>query len=220
MPGIDDGRLIAALIAATGALLVSLIHALAGRRNSELIEQLRGELDDQRARLQSRLERDRQLTAEYLRHYLDFVVQGGESRLEAFRDLLVHVQAIRDRLRSVSKGMMVYDHQLLGEELQAMATKITESYATHQLHLEERDRLLAHSLKNSCVDLVPKVLSGISELEGHDQPDVPEIVQEDLATIASLQSRFRKRATDTARIVAESLRKKVEAEAQSESVKS
>ena len=205
------------LVAAIGAPTVTLMHLWFGYRNTRRMAQFNAELERQNSRLTSSLERDRQFSAEYLHQYLDYVVQGRETRLTAFRDLSMHVQLARDQLRLVVADPDAFDGKVLSDELQDISAKIAHSYATFQLQLGEQDRALAHTLKNHCVDVQTKVRSSLADSKPAQIAPIMDARKDDIAEIEALQFRLRERATEVARVVAESLREKAMSEGRDDS---
>lgn len=191
-------QVIAALVAAFVALTVALLQAITHRKNSQSIESLK-----------ARLDHERELRSEYLRRYLEFLIEGKERELQAFKEMLQYVQAMRDKVRSVIKNPTSYDLQTLKDEIRKSSTEVVESFARNQAHFAEEDCKLAHTLKNKSKEMADQLLTSIREWERCRKFSVPQEIHDKQEELTNLQIRFRERAFGATKIFTESLMEQI-----------
>jgi hypothetical protein len=175
-----NAQVLTALIAAIAALLLAIIQALINRRNTQQIETLR-----------SQLEHQRESSSEYLKNYLQFVIEGKEHELQAFKELLQCVQALRDKIRHVMEYPKSYDARVLHEEISALSDDVLKCFGRNQAHFSQGDMKEAHNLKTKCKIMADELLVHLEGFAGQQ--------------IALLQNNFRERAFAATKVFMESL---------------
>jgi hypothetical protein len=193
--------ILTAFIGALALLIVSLIQVIFHRRNTKIIENLK-----------ARLDRQGNLQGEYLRHYLEYVIEGKGRELEAFKDLLQHVQILRDKVRSITRNPDSFDTTTLQRELRDLSQHIVESFARNQAHFVAEDWKDAHILKNKCKEMVDEVLSYLSRLREPWPSQLPARISNRQEEIAVLQAKFRERAFIAAKSFTDSLKARASSE--------
>jgi hypothetical protein len=160
----NQTQIVVALIAAFSALVLAVFQYLTQRKNTRVLEELKASLD-----------RDKTEHAEYLKAYLNLLIEGKEQRFQAFKLLLQHLQAIRDKIRRVLSQPESYSKNLLRQELGDAVEQVVRAYSENQIHLVDDDRHLAHSIKNRCLMISEEFVRYASLPKG--SPEVRTILE-------------------------------------------
>ncbi len=83
--------------------------------------------------------------------YLDAVAQGRHRELEGYGSILGTGQELKDK--SVINAPRDYTFKATKPEIRTLTSNAVKAYAEAQLHLDESNRQIAHSLKNECVEI-------------------------------------------------------------------
>jgi wyosine [tRNA(Phe)-imidazoG37] synthetase (radical SAM superfamily) len=195
-----DPKVLTALIAALASLAIAVYQSIARRREVLAIEELK-----------SSLEQERELQGEYLARYLEYVMEGKEHELTAFREMLQHVQALREKIRTVTHPSYSHDAGELAKELRQLAEAIATCFASNQTYFSEANWKQAHTLKNKSSALAGEFSDYLATVPRGEALTVPSHVTDREKELAALQHEFRDSAFSAARAFSDSLRAEVQA---------
>jgi Tfp pilus assembly protein FimT len=133
--------ILAALIAATSALVIAVFQFFTQRRQSTSIEELKARLSQQGA-----------AHAKYLETYLNLILEGRQQQTQAYASLLQAVQLMRDKMRSFLGQPESYQSDVICREVSNQAQEIVTIYSANQLQFGEDGRHLSHDVKNLAYD--------------------------------------------------------------------
>lgn len=192
----------AALIAAVSAIATAVYAGVRTSRNSKHLTQLQNELAKQK-----------EMTLEYMRAYLNLEIEDRNQTLAAFKEMIRLVQQLREQLRRVLKYADAYEPDAAGRDLAGLSKAIADCYAENQVLFDDQgaksDRSIAHSLKNDCgaaVDLMQKYL--VDPQRSHFQE-----IEELLVLITAKQTELRNRTYSCANRFLEDIKTHIEREA-------
>jgi len=173
----------AALIAALSAIATAVYAGVRTSTNSKHL-----------AQLQSELTRQKEMTLEYMRAYLNLEIEDRNQTLAGFKDIIRLVQLLREQVRRVVRYADAYEPDAAGRDLASLSKAIADCYAERQMFFDDQgaksDRSIAHWLKNECgavADLMQKYLADPQSTPFHE-------IEELLASITARQAELRNRA--------------------------
>lgn len=195
MPNQSDATLITAVIGATTAITTGVIAAVTAHRNSK-----------QLAKLQSELARQRDLSLEYMRSYLNLEIEDRNRSLAAYKEIIRLTQLLRELLKRILEYPDAFAPKPTARDLTSRSRAIAECYAENQLLFrdegDDSDRLIAHALKNESIRAAASAEKYLSQ-GGQEQRDEALRL---LAAITSKQEQLRHRARVCAAAILEDIR--------------
>lgn len=193
-----DPKVLAALIAAFVSLLVALYQTMARRRDALDIEELK-----------ARLESEKETQGEYLRRYLEYMLEGKEHELTAFREMLKGVQALREKIRTLSHQSYSHDPTELSKELRQMAQELANCFAANQTFFSRIHCQQAHTLKSKCISLASQLSDYVIDHPRGGAVALPPNLTTLQDEIDALQRQFRESAFMAIKSFSDSLKVKV-----------
>lgn len=194
-----DASVWAAFITAVAAIISAIYAAIITSRNSKHL-----------ARLQSELDRQKEMTLEYIRASINLEVEDRKQTFAAFIDFIRLVQLLREQLSHIVKHPDAYKHNSENRKLAKLLEDIKDCYAGSQAlfddHGKYSDRSFIHSLKNNCgeaEDLVQKYLK-------NPGPTNLQNIKELLASVTKKQAELRIRARSCSAQLVEGLKAHIE----------
>lgn len=183
-----------ALITGTIALIVSLAQIVSGRKQSREIEILKSELA-----------KKSQSSSEFLRQYLESMVDGREREIQAFREMLRHIQKVREVVREAIADPQSASTSQYQAEIQQHRNAMLDAFAEHQTHFKQRDFELVHAIKNDATRmlsiLLDKIRNGVSSDTSAPFAELSELEN----NVCVQQAALRRRASDAASALISSL---------------
>ncbi|HEX2208411.1 MAG TPA: hypothetical protein VHG93_12065 [Longimicrobium sp.] len=190
-------QVLAALIAAIAALVVAGLQLATNRRQARSLEQMRFQLSQRK-----------DMEAEYLKRYLESVIDGRTQEITSYRKILQAVQSLRDYTRQVRARPGSFVTKRLQDEIQALGATVSTALGEAQIYLPPEDFTIAHRLKNACLNLADQLITWHHSHENAIlEEDAPEhslgTAEQD---VKQLQSELRARAIRAVRSLTDSLR--------------
>jgi hypothetical protein len=184
--GLTEPPVLAALIAACSALVITVLQFFTQRRQSNSIEELKARLSQQTA-----------TQAKYLETYLNFTLEGRQAQTQAYASLLQAIQMLRDKMRQFLEQPESYHRDVLYRETLKQAEAIVKTYSANQLHFGEAERSVAHEVKN----VSRTVAYDIEQLRGSDfkqtgNHDCLQAIRQAEERLANLQTHLRRLAIE------------------------
>ncbi len=189
-----EPQVLAALIAALASLILTVYEAVARRRGAARLEALKAEFEKAR---------ERQL--EYLRKYLELMIDGKVRESTAFREMLSWVQRVRDELRSIFEGVVQHHPPQLIVDLNALGDGLAACFATQQGFFSEVNCASAHALKTECLELIRATTRSLEGKALASEIAIPEGLASRLAALGERHRRFREAASRQVQALTSSL---------------
>ena len=133
-------QIIIALITSIFALIIAIIQIILRFNDNRKIEILK-----------AMLESKRDSNLEYLKHYIEFSVEGKENEIKAFKELLSNIQFLKDKFKSIKNNPLGFSPRLLKKELEEIANNIIDTFAQNQLYFSKSNFKSAHNIKNKSI---------------------------------------------------------------------
>jgi hypothetical protein len=186
--------IMAAAIAASSSLVVVVLQAILHAKNSRKIEELKLQFDQ-----------NRNIQAEYIKTYLTLIAQGRTQELQAFTEVLRHVQGFRDGIRMLVTRPQS-DSAGVRQEIGMLTNRVMTAYADNQLSWGETDRALVHELKTLVVKTGEYL---IREHRDIASAGVQHKLEPMLVEMENFQRQVRHRAANATNAVMEDVRRGV-----------
>lgn len=139
-----DIRILVAILVSITTLIVTLIYIIYNRRR---LGELKKQIDQQQ-----------DLNNEYFKNYLEFVVEGKELELHAFRELLLYVKSLRENINKVMNITKPQSREIILHEINEIRQQLIESFERNKGYFIEEDYMNARKLKDDCVKLADWIL--------------------------------------------------------------
>lgn len=151
-------QIMVALIALATAVIVALFQYFGNRRTSIALKQL-----------EANQEKEKEVFSEFMKAYLNSITDGRGKEIAGFEMILLRTQVLREELRFLAINLPLRDAAKVKKRLEVLVNDVVDAYASHQTHLDETARQLAHNVKNCAVDcleasLIEDVKSAKAEL--------------------------------------------------------
>lgn len=140
-------QIVVALIALATAVIVALFQYFGNRRTSIALKQL-----------EANQEKEKETFTEFMKAYLNSITDGRGKEIAGFEMILLRTQVLREELRLIASNLPIRDREKVKEKLAVLVNDVVEAYASHQTHLDESARQLAHNVKNCAVDCLEAVV--------------------------------------------------------------
>jgi hypothetical protein len=185
-----------AVITAIGACTVACLQYLSQRKTLRTVEELRAKLDAEKAR-----------QTEYFKAYLTLFLDGKTQQLTAFKNVLEHVQLLRDRIRNFLGDPQAYDSRLIDTEVRKHVDDVMRAYSESQIYFDHAIRVIFHSIKNHCLRIASLFnLYGV-EVEEKRRISVLQDMRDAESQLADLQSLLRNEAHKASATFLESMKR-------------
>lgn len=199
MPYQSDATLLTGVIGAVTAIGTGVFAAIAAHRNSRQLAKLQGELAKQK-----------DLSLEYMRSYLNLEIEDRNRALAAYKEIIRLTQLLREVLKRLLEYPGAFAPKPTVKDLTSRSRAVAECYAENQLSFrdsgDDSDRLIAHALKNECLRAAAIAEKYLSQ-GGQEQRDEALRL---LAAITDKQGQLRQRARSCAAVILEDMRQHIE----------
>ena len=193
-----DAPIATALIALVSALASAVYAGWISSRNSLKLAQIQVELSKQK-----------DLTVEYMRIYINLEIEDRSQALEAHKEYIRHVQLMREQLKRILACPEAYQPEIVERELENLSKTIAESYANHLICLDNHsadNNRTAHALKNDCGKAAKLVRVGLLSDTPNNLPEVEALFD----SITEKQELLRQDANQCASYLLDEIRSRIE----------
>ena len=105
------------------SLILSIVLAIKNHSNNKKIEVLKSDLDQQKT-----------YNTEYFRNYLHLWVEGNETEINSYKEILNSIQLLRDKMKSVIEYPRGISPKKISAEVADLAQGIVPAYAKNQMN--------------------------------------------------------------------------------------